>query len=75
MANNRLYLVDQKNRTFLLAKSFGTGWELWPDNPTLMKKLQKWLEKSGDVAAQADDLATQLRVMTEAETLALRKGG
>lgn len=39
MANNRLYIVDSvSGERFMLAKSWGKGWEIWHDTPQIFQQ-------------------------------------
>lgn len=52
MANNRLYIVDRTTGdAFLLAKSFGVGWQVWGGERAvgeagvpLEERLEAWLD-------------------------------
>lgn len=63
MANNRLYLIDKEtNEAVLLAKSFGSGWNLWPKEQELQDFLNS---REGSDAWGNTDKSNNLFLITE----------
>ena len=64
MANNRLYIIDTETKEeILLAKSFGSGWDV----RCTIEQLNEWLEERDLDAAYGNtgELPTTLKLMCE----------